>query len=119
MQVLTVAAFLEALLTLFKTERCIPKCIEQIKLCYDTTVLSDKFLDKNIHRFDLDEKTNDKVHHFTFRRNQHGKCVMNYKLKRYSDALYPRKYPHLGAIHESPIYGPGKVVAFDCHRDPL
>ena len=72
-------------------------------------------MDKEIHHFDVDEKTMDKVHHFHFRRNSDGKCVMNYQLKRYANAVYPRKYPHLGAIHESPVYGPGKVVSFDCY----
>ena len=43
---------------------------------------------------------------------------MNYKLKRYSNAVYPRKYTHLGAVHQSPVHGPGKVVGFDCFRDP-
>ena len=76
-------------------------------------------MDKEIHHFDLDEKTMDKVHHFHFRRNSDGKCVMNYKLKHYANAVYSRKYPHLRAIHESPVNGPGKVhvVSFDCYRD--
>ena len=118
MQLLTIGAFLNALLTHFKTERCIPKCVEQVKFCYDTSVLSDS-VDKQLHRFDLDEKTRDKVHHFHFRRNADQKCVMNYKLKRYSNAVYPRKYTHLGAIHESSVYGTGKVAGFDCFRDPV
>ena len=118
MQLLTIGAFLNALLTHFKTERCSPKCVEQVKFCNDTSVLSDS-VDKQLHRFDLDEKTRDKVHHFHFRRNADQKCVMNYKLKRYSNAVYPRKYTHLGAIHESSVYGTRKVAGFDCFRDPV
>jgi hypothetical protein len=118
MQILTIAAFFEALCTrCFKTEKCIPKHVEQIQYCYDTKKLSKEFMDKNIRRFDLDEETDDKVHHFIFRRNDEGKCIMNYKLKRYQHALYPRRYPHVGATHISPDQGPGTVVNFEAFRD--
>ena len=117
MQVLTIAAFIQALLHgCFKTEKCIPKCVEQVECCYDTKPLYD-LLDKQLHRFDLHESTNDKVHHFIFRRNETGKCVMQYKLKRYSNAIYPRKYPSLGSKHESSEHGSGSVVNFEAMRD--
>ena len=92
---------------------------EQLKYCYDTRILSEEFMDKQIRRFDLIEDSGDKAYHFHFQRNSDGKCVMNYKLKRYSHAVYPRKYPHLGATHISPIhaYEPGKVTKFECFRD--
>ena len=117
MQILTIAAFIQALLHgCFKTEKCIPKCVEQVECCYDTKPLYD-LLDKQLHRFDLHESTNDKVHHFIFRRNETGKCVMQYKLKRYSNAIYPRKYPSLGSKHESSEHGSGSVVNFEAMKD--
>ena len=53
----------------FKTERCIPNCVEQVECYYDTTFLGTAFLDQDLHRFDLDEITRDKTHHFVFKRN--------------------------------------------------
>jgi hypothetical protein len=60
--------------------------------CYNLSVLVDDFLDPQLARFDLDESTGDKVHHFIFRKHHTtGKVIMQYKLLRYSVALYPRK----------------------------
>lgn len=42
---------------------------------------------------------------------------MQYKLKRYSDALYPRKYPALGSVHISPIHGRGSITNFDAVKE--
>ena len=75
------------------------------------------FIDKDFHRFDLDEITGDKTHHFVFRRNNEMKCVMQYKLKRYSDALYPRAYKALGAKYVSPTNGVGVVTNFEAFKD--
>lgn len=117
MQVLTISAFVQALMSAFKTPKCIPKCVERIEYCYDTSILL-QYLDKNLARFDLDEKTEDKVHHFTFRRNVSGKCVMQYKLKRYSNALYPRAY-NVGSKYMSDTKGEGQVITAQPSRDIL
>ena len=42
---------------------------------------------------------------------------MQHKLKRYSNAVYPRKYPSLGSKHESSEHGSGSVVNFEGKRD--
>ena len=118
LQVLSIASFLHALtLQCFKTEKCIPKCAEQVQYCYDTKELATMFIDKDFHRFDLDEITGDKTHHFVFRRNNEMKCVMQYKLKRYSDALYPRAYKALGAKYVSPTNGVGVVTNFKAFKN--
>lgn len=43
--------------------------------------------------------------------------ILNYKLKRYSDALYPRKYKSLGCHHTSQTYGIGQVTKFDALKE--
>ena len=70
---------------------------------------------KDLHCFDLDEITGDKTHHFVFRRNTELKCVMPYKLKRYSNALYPRAYKALGekVVSSTNINGVGIVTHFE------
>ena len=68
---------------------------------------------KDLHCFDLDEITGDKTHHFVFRRNTEHKCVMPYKLKRYSNALYPRAYKALGEKVVSSTNGVGIVTNFE------
>ena len=51
LQVLSIASFLHALtLQCFKTEKCIPKCAEQVQYCYDTKELATMFIDKDFHR---------------------------------------------------------------------
>jgi hypothetical protein len=88
----TISAFLSALKSAFVSPGLIPKCTEQVEYCYDCSELSNKFLDPNFARFDLNESTGDKIHHFVLRQNLNGKAVMQYKLYRYSNAVYPRKY---------------------------
>ena len=39
------------------------------------------------------------------------------QIKALRKCCLPKKVPHLGAIYESPVYEPGKVVSFDCYRD--
>jgi hypothetical protein len=115
MQILTIGAFIRALSEAFKTKKCAPKCVEEIQYCYNTKPLT-QFLDRHLARFDLDEKSGDKIHHFTFRRRTDGKCVMQYKLKRYTDALYPRQY-NLGDIYESSVHGKGRIQATGPFKD--
>jgi hypothetical protein len=117
MQVLTIAAFVEGLMSAFKSEASKPKCVEQIKYCYDTSVLVE-CLDKHLARFDLDEKTNDKVHHFIFRRDSEGKSVMQYKMKRYSNAVYPRRY-NVGDTHVHETLGSGQVIGAKAEKNAL
>jgi hypothetical protein len=90
----TVSAFLNALMNCFTSPGLIPIVLpEQIQYCFNLSVLVDDFLDPQLARFDLDESTGDKVHHFIFRKHRTtGKVIMQYKLLRYSCALYPRKY---------------------------
>ena len=96
-QILSITSFVHALITqCLKIEKCIPKCVEQVQYCYDIKPLAAIFLDKDLHRFDLNEIKGDKTHHFVLRRNAEQKFVMQYKLKRYSNALNPRTYKALG-----------------------
>ena len=73
----------------FKTPGCVSRCTEEIKFTFDTKVLSEKFKDPLLSRFDLDEKTGDKVHFFVFRRHVDGmrKAHIQFKLKCYSNAI--------------------------------
>ena len=92
---------------------CIPKCVEQITYCYNTSSLAEEFLDQKLGDFDPSEKTGNKIHHFIFKRNEQGKTIMQYKYKRYSDTVYPRKYDK-GSNFQSEQYGTGLVV--DCKQ---
>ena len=102
--------FISALMACFKTPGCIPKCVEQICYCYDTSSLAETFLDQKLGGFDPSEKTGNKIHHFIFRRNCEGKTVMQYKYKRYSDAVYPRTKGE-GSIFLSEQHGEGLVLS--------
>jgi hypothetical protein len=90
-QILSILGFIRACTKAFISEKSKPKCIEQILSCYDTGPLVE-FIDPSFARFDLDESTGDKVHYFGFRRNSKRRAVVQYKLKRYADALFPRQY---------------------------
>lgn len=113
----SVSGFITALQTCFKTVGCIPRCIEEIQYCYDTSILSESYCDKHLARFDLDEKTGDKVHYFKITLNSAGKADMQYKIKRYSDALYPRQY-NVGSLYQS-VSGKGQVIKCHPSKDPI
>ena len=73
--VYSVFAFLFALKnSIFKTSGCIPLSVENIAYCYATKCLEGA-ADQNLARFDLDEKTGDKVHHFMLKANSDGKAI--------------------------------------------
>ena len=92
-EVLSIPAFVVASYDTFTTRKGgqPPKCVEPVTYCYNTLPLA-RFLDNDLARFALPEKTGDNVHYFLMRRNATGRAVMQYKFKRYSDALWPRKY---------------------------
>ena len=117
-QLLSVECLINALKSCFKTPGCIPKYVEQVNCCYDTRILEDKFLDKHLARFDLNECTGDKTHYLVMRRDEQGKAVMQYKLKRYSDALYPRMYNINDDFHCQKL-GTGTVVEAKPQKDPV
>ena len=114
----TVGAFLEALTKCFVSPDLYPKSIEQINYCYDLSSLQTDFLDPhlNLARFDMDEKTGNKVHHFIFKCNDEGQAVMQYKILRNSVALYPRQY-QVSNIFRSEKFGDGQVVSCRPERD--
>ena len=91
-EVLSPEEFLSGLMTCFKTPSCIPSCTERIECTFNTQTLSSNFVDPTFAKFDLNESTGDKVHSFMFSKNSTGHVVMQYKLKRYSIAMYPRKF---------------------------
>ena len=111
----TLPEFLAALSDSFKTAKCKPTCIEHIQYTYDTSGLVDLFQD--IKRFDLPEKTGDKVHYFVIKRNSENKACMQYKQKRYSNALYPRQYQK-GADFTHETLGVGQVYRTTCSKSP-
>ena len=113
----SVREFLNALMEVFSSPGCIPKCIQEVLYCYDTKPIVDS-LDSHFARFNLHEKTGDKVHYFVFKHNLEGKCTMQYKLRRYSDALYPRQY-QIGDEFFSKTDGFGKVVDSCATKDPF
>jgi hypothetical protein len=117
MQVLSIGAFIKALSSCYKKEKCQPKCVEQIHFVHDVRELL-QILDQHLARFDLDEQSNDKVHHFVFERNSDGKCVMHYKLKRYSEALYPREY-NVGDNYELEGRDLGQVIKTRPFKDAV
>ena len=117
-QLLSVNCLVDALQTCFKTPGCIPRCIEQIQFCFDTQILSEKFLDPHFARFDLDEKTSNKTHYMKLTRNKQGKAVLQYKLKRYCDALYPRKFSVHDEFHCDKL-GKGRVIEVQPMKDAL
>lgn len=114
---LSIGCLLQAFNSCFKTPGCIPRCVEQVRYCYDTKPLL-QFVDKHFQRFDLDEKTNDKVHYFVMKRDSVGKATMQYKLKRYSDAVYPRKFS-FGDSFNCDNHGTGTIVDAQPYKDPI
>ena len=59
-------------------------------------------------RFAVPEKTGDNVHYFLFKKDNKGNAVLQYKMKRYSFAMWPRKY-YEGQSFEHAEYGLGTV----------
>jgi hypothetical protein len=92
------------------------RCVEQIKCTFDTRCLVD-LSDQELARFSLPEKTGDNVHHFVLRL-RNGRATMQYKLKRYSVALWPRKY-NPGQTYLSKRYGSGVVMNCEPRRDEV
>ena len=115
--ILSVSSFIAALMNCFKTPTSIPRCVEQISYCYDTTSLK-QILDQNFARFDLAEETFDKCHYFVFKRNKEGRACMQYKHKRYSDALMPRQFD-VGSKYTSSVNGLGTVIACEPEKDVI
>jgi hypothetical protein len=93
-----------------------PKCIERITCCFDYSILEKSF-DTCFARFNLHEKTGDKCHYFVFWNDESTGSVMQYKLLRYSDAIYPRRFME-GQEHdfEGKI---GKIVFTTPVKDPV
>lgn len=114
-QILSILGFVNAATSAFKTDKSKPKCTEQILCCFDTEPLA-SLVDPFFTRFDLDEMTGDKVHYFVFRCNSDGKAVVQYKLKRYSDALFPRKFD-VGSEFVSEVHGSGIVESAEPYKD--
>jgi hypothetical protein len=106
--------FVAALRSAFSTPGCVPKCVEEIQYCYDTSSLTD-YLDPSFSRFNLHECTGDKCHYFLIRKDSNGNATLQYKLKRYSNALYPRKF-QVGDDFETEETV-GQVVNSTPHRD--
>jgi hypothetical protein len=111
-QVLTISAFILGLLSCSKIP---PKCVEQIEYCYDCSIL-EPFVDKDLGRFNLKEYTGDKCHYFILWKDSTKGAVMQYKIYRYTQALYPRKYlPN--HQYDFPEFGVGKVISTAPERD--
>ena len=72
----------------FKKNGTTPQCVEQINYTYDTRILKD-LCDKHLVRFAVPEKTGDNVHYFLFKKDNKGNAVLQYKMKRYSFAMWP------------------------------
>lgn len=113
--VLSISQFRDTLQSCFTKELCIPKCIERVQYTYDTSSLAAS-MDPHIARFALDEKTGHNVHSFSFFLNSSSEAVMQYKMKRYSDAVYPRPYD-VGSKFEITSNSTGVVVKCSAHRD--
>ena len=104
-------------MTCFNTPTSIPKCVENISFCYDTTSLR-KILDKDFARWTYQKKTLDKCHDFVVQRNKEGRACLQYKHKRYSDALLPRKFD-VGGTYYSPTNGIGTVIQCSPEKDVI
>ena len=115
--VCSVKEYVEALMKTFTTPGCIPKDIEEVRYCYDTSTIVDS-MDSYIARFNLHEKSGDKVHYFLFRKNSAGNTTMQYKLRRYSDALYPRQF-QVGDEFVCDTHGVGTVMESVPSKDPF
>ena len=101
----------------FKKNGTTPQCVEQINYTYDTRIL--KYLcDKHLVRFAVPEKTGDNVHYFLFKKDNKGNAVLQYKMKRYSFATWPRKY-HEGQSYEHAEYGFGTVCDVNLSKIPF
>ena len=87
-RVLTVEAFVKGLNDSFKVP---PKCIERVQYCFDYSIMANPF-ESHFARFNLHEKTGDKCHYFVLWNDKTKGPVLQHKLYRYSDALYPRVY---------------------------
>ena len=115
-QILSVTGLISALFSCFQTPSCRPKCVEQITYCYDTSTLG-KCIDPKLARFALPEKTGDAVHYFLFRRNDEGVTTLNYKLKRYCDALEPRHFKKTDNFFDSETQKTGQIINCAAIRD--
>ena len=114
----SIPSFVEAINHSFtKKEGASPKCVEQIQWCHNTSSLTN-FSDKHLARFALPEKSGDNVHYFLFKRNKKGSAVMQYKMKRCSNAMWPRKY-NPGDSYISSRYGKGIVTSCDPSKDDI
>ena len=115
--VCSVKEYVKALMKTFTTPGCIPKDIEEVRYCYDTSTIVDS-MDSYIARFNLHEKSGDKVHYFLFRKNSAGNTTMQYKLRRYSDALYPRQF-QVRDEFVCDTHGVGTVMESVPSKDPF
>ena len=68
--------------------------------------------------FDLPEETLDKCHDFVVQRKKEGRACLQYKHKRYSDALLPRKFD-VGGTYYSPTNGIGTVIQCSPEKDVI
>jgi hypothetical protein len=91
--------------------------VEQIECCYNYSILAD-FSDQKLARFNLNEKTNDKCHYFLFWHDNGKGAVMQYKLYRHANMLYPRKYMQ-GSEYDFEDFGSGVVLSTVPERDPV
>ena len=79
---------------------------------------SERPLRQTCSRFAVPEKTGDNVHYFLFKKDNKGNAVLQYKMKRYSFAMWPRKY-HEGQSYEHAEYGFGTVCRCEPFKDPI
>jgi hypothetical protein len=113
-QVLTISAFIHGL---FSSSKTAPKCVEQIQYCFDCSVI-EEHVDKHIARFNLKEETGDKCHYFLFWNDSVKGPVMQYKIYRSNEGLYPRKYMP-NCQYEFSGFGMGKVISTTPEKDFL
>ena len=116
-EILSIPCFVRVMYDSFKKESNKPKCIEQICYCYNTKSLK-TMCDEHLARFALPENSGDNVHYFLFQRNSSGEAIMQYKHKRYSVAMWPRKHK-VGEVYHHKQYGVGKVVVCEALKDEI
>jgi hypothetical protein len=88
-----------------------------VQYCFDYSILDEAF-DNQFARFNLHEKTGDKCHYYVLWNDKFKGPVLQYKLYRYSIALYPRMYME-GQEHEFEGIGLGKVLSSKPLKDPV
>ena len=117
--ILFVPAFIAsaAIMTCFNTPTSIPKCVENISFCYDTTSLR-KILDKDFARLTYQKKLLTSATTLLFRETKKVVLACNTSTNVILMPFCPRKFD-VGGPYYSPTNGIGTVIQCSPEKDVI